>query len=348
MGIVTSQQITRYYDLYRSTEIIFSKDTIRNLNMDPRQIYIKIAGAQWPCIINSTSFQKARIIIGVKGGAYKEISKPDAPQVQLRFCFLQDNNQPLSFFISGKVTNITPYLNSAELAVITLTFTQRPPDDFIELLGYLLDANINFMRRKEERIPINDDTRRLLNITREETIIVIDKVPRHCILRDLSFGGAKIVIMGLAQFLTSKEAVLHINFADSNERVPLNGVIIGAEPVEGRKDIISINIKYNEETVPLIYKLHINTYLSSVRKKMLNAQTQFTASGEIAESSLPENKINSAVAGRTNTANARASEDSQAARMAEMQKAAQLKRAAAIQKAVEMKMKQNPSNILSK
>ncbi len=347
MGIVTSQQITRYYDLYRSTEIIFSKDIIRNLNMDPRQIYIKVAGSQWPCIVNSTSFQKARIIIGVKGGAYKEISKPDAPQVQLRFCFNSDSNQPLSFFISGKVTNITPYLNSTELAIVTLTFTQRPPDDFIEMLGYLLDANINFMRRKEERIPINDDTRRLLNISREETIIVIDKVPRHCILRDLSFGGAKVIIMGLAQFLTSKDAVLHITFADTNERIALAGKVMGAEPVEGRKDIISINIKYNEETVPLNYKLHINTYLSSVRKKMLNSQTQFTATGEISEASLPENRQSSSAAGRT-TPNPREAEDSQAAKMAAMQKASMQKRATLIQKAVEQKMKQSTQSPLGR
>ena len=69
MGLLTSQQISRYYEIYRDTEITFTKEFISALNLDPRQVYIKCAGSQWPCIINSTSLQSARIIIGTKGGA---------------------------------------------------------------------------------------------------------------------------------------------------------------------------------------------------------------------------------------------------------------------------------------
>lgn len=66
MGIVTSQQLTRYYELYRDTEVIFSKEVIKTLHMDPRQVYVKCTDSQWPCIINSTSFLGAKIIIGSK------------------------------------------------------------------------------------------------------------------------------------------------------------------------------------------------------------------------------------------------------------------------------------------
>ena len=100
MGVTTSQQLTRYYDLYRDKEITFTKDIIRTLNLDPRQIYIKCNGGQWPCIINSTSFQLARIIIGTRSGAFAEISKKDSQNVvQLRFCFYEVENQLLSFFL---------------------------------------------------------------------------------------------------------------------------------------------------------------------------------------------------------------------------------------------------------
>ena len=87
MGLLNSQQISRYYDIYRDTEITFSKEVIRTLNLDPRQVYIKCAGAQWPCIINSTSFQMAKIIVGTKGGAFAQISRKDPPSVSLRFYF---------------------------------------------------------------------------------------------------------------------------------------------------------------------------------------------------------------------------------------------------------------------
>src|SRR5574344_2194408 len=280
MAIATSQQISRYFDLYQNTEITFTKDIIHTLKMDPRQIYIKFPGSQWPCIINSTSFKLARIIVGTKGGAFQQISQKDPPPVNLRFCFVSSDNQPLSFFITGKVSEITPYMNSKELAVVTGTYTQRPPDDLIEMVGHLLDASVNFVRRKEERILINEDSLRKLNIPHEETIIIIQNVPRHCILRDLSFGGAKIILLGLAQFLTGKDIILRIDFDDPHETISLQGKIMNAEQVQGRKDIIYVNIRYNDDSVPLSYKIHINNFLTTTRKKILD--NEFTASGELA------------------------------------------------------------------
>ena len=70
MGVTTSQQLTRYYELYRDTEITFTKEVIRTLHLDPRQIYIKCSGSQWPCIINSTSLMAARVIIGTNKVTY--------------------------------------------------------------------------------------------------------------------------------------------------------------------------------------------------------------------------------------------------------------------------------------
>lgn len=294
MAIATSQQITRYYDIYRDTEITFTKDIIRTLSMDPRQIFIKCAGSQWPCIINSTSFQAARIIIGTKGGAFQQIAQHNPPPVSLRFCFFSGDNQLLSFFIASKVSQITPYMNSKDLAIVTLTFTQRPPDDLIEMVGHLLDANINSIRRKEERILINEDSRRKLSIPHEETIIVVQNVPRHCILRDISFGGAKVVLLGLAQFLVGKEIVLNIDFDDPHETIQLKGTIMSANQIEGRKDIISASIKFNDDAVPLSYKIHVNNFITSIRKKQLD--TEFSASGEPAPTAATTPPANSAPA----------------------------------------------------
>ena len=108
MAIVTSQQISRFYDLYRDKEIMFSKDIIKILNLDPRQIYIKCTGSQWPCIINSSSLMLARIIVGTKGGAYAAMQKTNTP-VSLRFFFADPNGQTMSFFVNAHVTSIDPY-----------------------------------------------------------------------------------------------------------------------------------------------------------------------------------------------------------------------------------------------
>jgi hypothetical protein len=274
MGIATNQQISNYYDFYRDKEIIFSKDILRSLRIDPRQIYIKCNGAQWPCIINSTSFQMAKIILGTKGGAFAQITKKDAPPVSLRFCFIEPDNEPLSFFIAGKVTEVTPYMNSQELAIITLTYTQRPPDDLILKLGTLIEANINFVQRREERIVINEDSKHKLNIEREESIIYIQNVPRRCILRDMSFSGAKVILLGLSKFIRDKEAVLRIQFSDPIETVDIKGTVVNADLIEGRQDIVAASIKFDENQVPLSYKIHINNYVTMNRKSFLESQAK--------------------------------------------------------------------------
>lgn len=295
MGIATSQQIQKYYDQYRDTEITFTKDIIRAIGLDPRQIYIKCSQGQWPCIINSTSFQQAKIIVGAKGGAYQALSNKDTTGINIRFCFFESENNLMSFFVAGHVTNIVPYMNSTELAIITITFTQRPPDDLIEVVGRLLEANSNAIRRREERIIINDDSKRKLGLTKEEAIIVVQNVPRHCIVRDLSFSGAKIILLGLSQFLTNKPAQLRLQFEEPSETLILNGVIVAAELIEGRKDIVACSMSFSEKMVPLSYKLHVNAFLTAVRKTQLSASDQI-AQQKAAQAKLAEEQSKAASA----------------------------------------------------
>lgn len=271
MAMIIAQQLTKYYETYKDTEVIFTKDIIKTLAMDPRQIYIKCADGQWPCIINSLSFSLARIIIGTKGGAYQKMSAPNPPAMNLRLCFYKPDGQQLSFFISCKVKEITPYMNSKDLVIVALSYTQRPPDDLIEKMGLLIEANDNSLRRKEDRIAITPDSCRKLGIPKEECVAIVQNVPRRCILRDLSFGGAKIVILGLAQYLMDKDVQISLEFDDPHEIIQLRGVVTGTNEVQGRKDMVVANVKYYEETLPLSYKIHINNYLTSVRKQNLTS-----------------------------------------------------------------------------
>ena len=266
MALVTTQQLQDYYDHYRDTEITFSKEITRILNIDPRQIYVKCNGNQWPCIVNSTSLMACRIIVGVKGGAYAMLSKKETGPVSVRFCFIDSDKQMISFFVNGRVSDIKPYMNSAELSIITISFTQRPPDDLIERLGTLLAANANAIRRKEERIILNADVKRKLGLTKEEAIVQIQGVPRHCILRDLSFGGVKIIMMGIQKYVENQQALLQLRFEDPQEVIQVGGVVVATSPVEGRKDILMVSIKFGDKTVPIAYKIRINTYLVNMRK----------------------------------------------------------------------------------
>lgn len=275
MALVTTQQLQDYYDHYRDSEITFTKEITHILKVDPRQIYVKCNGNQWPCIINSTSLMACRIIVGVKGGAYAMLSQKETGPVQVRFCFTNSDGQLISFFVNGRVSDIKPYMNSAELAIITISFTQRPPDDLIERLGTLLDANANAMRRKDERIILNADVKRKLGLAKEEALVQIQGVPRHCIIRDLSFGGVKIIMVGIQKYVENQQALLQMRFEDPAEVIQVGGVVVASSPIEGRKDILMVSIKFGDKTVPIAYRIRINNYLVNLRKHVF-APTETT------------------------------------------------------------------------
>lgn len=266
MGYATSQQLARYYELYQNIDVTFSKEVIKATALIPQEVYIKALGSQWPCVINSSSLTGAKIIAGMKSGIYEKIQQ-GTTSVSLRFSFMdQDKNEPKSFFISSKVLGVTQYGGSPDLILISLSYTQRAPDDLIETLGSLLEANINSAKRKEERILITPDSMRKLGIIQKETIVFIQGIPRRCILRDLSFSGAKVIMVGIATFLQDKEIVLRVDINEPRIAIGLKGKIVRTENVENRKDLVALAIQYNETEIPMSYKMHINNYLGQQRK----------------------------------------------------------------------------------
>ncbi len=269
MGYATSQQLARYYELYSTIDVTFTKEVIKATGLIPQQVYVKALGGQWPCVINSTSFVGAKIIAGVKSGVYDKIQQGNT-SVSLRFSFMDpEKNEPVSFFVASKVLGVNQYAGSPDLVIISLSYTQRAPDDLIERLGQLLEANINSTKRREERIIINPDSMRKLGILQKETIVFIQGIPRRCILRDLSFSGAKVIMVGIAQFVLNKEIVLRVDMDDPRQAIGIKGTVVRTEDVENRKDLVALAIKYHEAEVPMAYKLHINNYLSQIRKSQL-------------------------------------------------------------------------------
>jgi hypothetical protein len=264
MGILTSQKISAYYELFKSIDVIYSKEILQVTGLLTKQVSLKCASDSWPCIISSSSFQGAKVLVSIKSGILQKLERANN-MVSLKFSFrVADKGDPLSFFVTTKSSGYTPYQGSDDMALFTLQFTQRPPDDLIEIMGRILDAGVNCKKRKDERILITPDSSRKLNISKESAIL-IDNLPRHCILRDISFSGARLIMMGVAKFLVNKEAFLKMDFDEPRESFLLKGNLIGAEQVEGRKELISLDLQYDENNVPMGYKIRINDYLSQIR-----------------------------------------------------------------------------------
>jgi hypothetical protein len=265
MALVTSQKIATYYERYKAIDVTFTKEIIQVTGLVTQQVHLKCVSDFWPCVIYSTSFGGAKVVVNTQTGLVGKL-QPANNMVSLRFCFKNaESGNTVTFFVASRVAGYSPYGGSKDIALFTLIFTQRPPDDLIEIIGRVLDANVNSAKRKEERIILNPDSIRKMNLLTKETAIFIQGVPRRCILRDLSFSGAKLIMMGVAKFLVDREAALRVDFDDPRESFLLKGKFVRTEAVEGRKELIALAIQFTDNTIPMGYKIRLNDYIGTSR-----------------------------------------------------------------------------------
>jgi hypothetical protein len=265
MGILTTQKINEYYGRYRSIDVTFTKEVIQATGLITQQVYLKCVGDFWPCVVFSSSFQGAKVVANIKSGLIEKLKQANN-SASLRLCFKKaDSNSPVTFFVTTRSMGYAPYGGSQDVGVFSLQFTQRPPDDLIEIMGRLLDANVNSAKRREERIHLTPDSIRKLRILAKETAAFIQGVPRRCILRDVSFSGAKLIMIGVAKFLVDRESALRIDFDDPRESYLLRGKFIRSELVEGRKDLLAVVMHFDETVVPMGYKMRLNDFLCQIR-----------------------------------------------------------------------------------
>lgn len=264
MPLITSQQLAHYYQQYRAIDVTFNKEVSRALGLVPRQVYFKCLGSQVPCIIYASSLNGARIIANLDDAMYDRIRRANNV-ISLRYCFKQlEKSAPLAFFVAAKVVGYNPYgSENKNLNFISLEFTQRPPDDLIAILGRMLDTNANSQKRRGDRIVISEDVMRKMGLKAREAVIYIDNLPRKCMLRDLSFGGAKVIIPGVAKFIVNKPVILRISIEVGQINLP--GKTVRFEEVQGRRDIAAFAIQFSEDHVPMEYKMMVSEYLASVK-----------------------------------------------------------------------------------
>jgi hypothetical protein len=260
MPVQTRQQIIKMFETFKETSIAFNSHVIEATGLIPKQIFLKITNSKVPCILYSTSMSSAKVIANLSPELFEKL-RSAKNTVYLRFAFKRSEKMDsLKFFVASKVSGFNPYSkNNPQTNFISLEYLQAPPDDLIKILGNLLTAKTNAMQRKEERIPINNENIKKLGINDKNALVLIQDVPRKCLLRDISFSGAKVLIIGLGKFLVNKKAVLRLSIQTSSKPVDIKGKIIRTEEVKGRKDISAIALSFEEEK-PLPFTKSINNF----------------------------------------------------------------------------------------
>jgi hypothetical protein len=266
MSIITSQQLARYYEQYQNTEVTFNKQVASATGLVSRNVYLKVQDRQVPCIVFSTSLSGARVIATMKPAVLAALEQTNN-RMALRWCFKQPEKvEPIAFYVTCRPTGFVHYAaQDPDVQIVTVEFTQRAPDDLILIIGTLLEANANAQRRRDERIIVSPESLKKLGLESREAALIVDTRVCRCVLRDLSFGGAKVVAGGRAEAFEGKSANLKIMRADQTGEILLPGTILRVEEVGGRKDILAVSIQYASDP-GMGYKLLINSYLTTIRK----------------------------------------------------------------------------------
>ena len=267
MGILTAQRIEALYNTFKGIDITFTKDMIHVTGLITEQVHLKCGSDFWPCVLFSTSFQGAKVVANIKSGLVDRLQKANN-SVSLRFCFKNpEDGNPLTFFVSGRVIGVAPYKNSEDVSLLSIQFTQRPPDDLIEIIGRIFDANVNWTKRKDDRITITTDSQRKFKLLSKETVVFIQGVPRRCILREVAFTNAKVIMLGVAKFLIDKEISLRFDFDDPRDSFLIKGTFVNSEAVEGKQEMVALSMNYDEQHIPMGYKVRVNEYLNAIRSQ---------------------------------------------------------------------------------
>jgi hypothetical protein len=265
--VITSQQVSRYYDEYGEREVAFTRQVSQILRLQPTQVFLKFQAEALPCLLYSSSLRAAKVIASLRPELLAILQESGGGgTLSLRFCFAREGSSaPVSFFIAARLSGHTPYNPATpDLYFLSLEYTHRPPDDLILMLGELHEATSNAQKRSEERVEVSPASMKALGLQSREAGLCIGGVEGRCLLRDLSFSGATVLVHGQAAAFLEQPAVLRPEFTDRRTPVSLAGRVLRWEGMANREDIGAIAIRF-EEGLPMQYKLAISAALRKPR-----------------------------------------------------------------------------------
>ncbi|MCX7031976.1 MAG: PilZ domain-containing protein [Spirochaetes bacterium] len=264
MSIITSHEISRFYEEYQQTEVTFNKQVMEATGL--LSTHLKAAGGETRCVLYACSMAAAKLLVPDLREPFLQAIQKAGGHLSVRLTFKRpEKPDPLTFYVAGRLTGTTPYNpQNPSAQLVALEFTGRPSDDLIQALGVLLEANTNAQRRREERITMTPDALKRLGIESPSTIVV-EGADTRCILRDLSFGGAKVLVANLTVSVAGQPIGLKVKRNEGDETITLWGEVARAEEVSGHPEFLALGIKFLGDP-PVVYKMMLSGFLSGGRR----------------------------------------------------------------------------------
>jgi hypothetical protein len=253
MSIITSHEISRFYEEYRETEVTFNKQVMEATGL--LSTHLKAAGSETRCFLYACSMAAAKLLVPDLREPFLQAIQQAGGHLSVRLTFNRlDKPDPLTFYVAGRMTGAATYNpQNPHAQLVALDFTGRPSDDLIQVLGVLLEANHNAQRRREERIVITPETLKRIGLESRDCAVIVEGTDYRCILRDVSFGGAKVLVAGLSPSVAGQPVGLKVTRAEGGELIALWGEVARTEEVAGHPEILA-------------YKMMLSSFLSGGRR----------------------------------------------------------------------------------
>jgi hypothetical protein len=260
---LTAQHLARLYEEFCENEVTFNAQVIIESGLVTSDVHLTVGSHHIPCVLYACSLKGARVIAEIASNTTDLLSH-DSLTATLRLGFKQsDEKAPVSFFVPCRIESLSEYNAQRPSArFITLEFTQRPSDALVGILGSLLEIKSNALRRRDQRVAMTPDNMKKIGLQSRESCLAIDGASRRCLLRDLSFGGAKVLLSMLGLPPGPRKVMLKLQKCEIRDDTVLDGSIVRVEDVEGHDDLVALSIRYNTDP-PISYKQKINSVFTT-------------------------------------------------------------------------------------
>jgi hypothetical protein len=252
MALLGSAVIQSLYQEYQDIELAYTKDVAAGLGLLPGESSFKWQGTIYPCVVHSGSFNAAKVLVKLSGSQWRSIEAGSKLTTLTMTMLASKTGRRELIAINGTLETLQRPSSSSEMSVLMgITYSHRPPENFVSVQGSYLGLKKEANQRTEDRIALTPDNRELVGLANLNTVVTVDHIERKCLLRDLSYNGARAILTGVAPFLVDKPFTLQVPLADGPVHLP--GKIVRADPVEGHKGLAVIAMGYHTDLVSIDY-----------------------------------------------------------------------------------------------
>ena len=276
MPTLPTQKLINFYETYGDKELAFNKSIIDITGLETKKVFLKIRNGQLPCVVYSSSMKTAKVIATLGNEDFEEIKKANN-YVNLRLSFSpeKDMKNPIMFFVPSIVKSYNPFNmvkqisnDGASVFIVSLEFSQRPPEDLIEIMGRIMEANDNFLKRKALRINIDNRVCEDMGVTSNKITIEMTGIKKPCILKNASSFGCMVILAveDPKAILLKRVKILIPLLRDESDFLLIEGEAVRAEPIPNSVGIYGIGIAFDENFIPFEWKEMLNKYLDKLEQ----------------------------------------------------------------------------------